>query len=251
MVGEKLLSQLKSKKIKLPFHMNASQDVCISDWDETLRSGYTIISWLNYLENIGFTDRIGVQSVLNHFTSYENGLISYENLVVSVAETYGTLISGHTVNEVNKFAVAFCKATLKEMKDLSDDVFFEMSRRNIRIYVITGCPKHIISPYIDILPICDIYGTDYYVENNIYTGHVKQNLGLFETKNKIVKDLVKCGANIIYGIGDSESDEPILNNAIYPLAVGKKIKRIKNIHTNNISYINNKNARKVIRLLAP
>lgn len=190
------------------------------DWDNTLRKGFTVASWVEYLCNQHVVDEANYIELLHQFELYESSRITYQQLSDNTTLIYAQSIAGVDVSNLEKLACRFCQ---------QDCAIFEFTRPLLRmlretgveIIVISGSPKLVLLQYAKQLGVNEVYGMDIDIESGRYTGILTKDYGA--EKNEIVREICKSkGFAPLLAFGDSAADAPLLNAAKYGFLIDKK-----------------------------
>jgi len=194
------------------------------DWDNTLRKGFTIVSWVEYLCNQHVVNESSYIELLHQFELYEAGSITYQQLSNNTTSIYAQSIAGADVSYLEKLAYRFCQ---------QDHAVFEFTKpllrilmdAGIEIIVISGSPELVLLQYAKQLGVNEVYGMDLEVKLGRYTGVITKDYGI--EKNEIVRVICKSkGFAPLLAFGDSEADNPLLNAAKYGFLIDKKSGKI-------------------------
>jgi len=194
------------------------------DWDNTLRKGFTVVSWVEYLCNQHVVNEANYIELLHQFELYEASSITYQQLSDNTTSIYAQSIAGADVSNLERLARRFCQ---------QDHSIFEFTRpllrilrdAGIEIIIISGSPKLVLSQYAKQLGINEVYGMDIEVKLGQYTGILTKDYGA--EKNEIVHDICKSRENApLLAFGDSTADAPLLNAAKYGFLIDKKYGQI-------------------------
>ncbi len=190
------------------------------DWDNTLRKGFTVVSWVKYLCNQRIVDETNYVELLHQFKLYESREIAYQQLSDNTTQIYAQSIAGVDVSNLEKLAYRFCQ---------QDHSFFEFTspllrilrESGIEIIVISGSPKLVLLQYAKQLGINEVYGMDIEVKSGQYTGVLTKDYGA--EKREIVRDICKSkGLAPILAFGDSAADDPLLKVSKYGFLIDEK-----------------------------
>jgi len=194
------------------------------DWDNTLRRGFTIVSWVKYLYDQHIVDKNNYINLLYQFKLYESKKISYQQLSDNTALIYARSITGEKVSNLEQLAYDFCQqdqclfAFAKPLLEIC-------GKTGIEIIVISGSPKLVLIKYAKKLGLNVVYGMDIEIQSGRYTGRLTNDYGA--EKQKIVCDICKSRESApLFAFGDSIADAPLLKASKYGFLIGENGEQI-------------------------
>ncbi len=194
------------------------------DWDNTLRKGFTIVSWIEYLCNQHIVDKACYIELLRQFDLYESGKITYQELSNISTQIYAHSIAGADVVSLAELAYHYCER---------DDALFEFARpllkilrdAGVEIIVISGSPKLVLMQYAKLLEIDEVYGMDIEIKLGRYTDIIAKDYGA--EKFEIVCDICKSrGKAPLFAFGDSVADDPLLKSSKYGFLIDRETRQV-------------------------
>jgi HAD superfamily phosphoserine phosphatase-like hydrolase len=197
-----------------------SRLVCLSDWDGTLRKGYTALDWVMFLEDKSLLPPGSANRLHSIFELHRKSLISYESLVQKVANAYGNMLTGHSCADICAASTHFVATDFQQLYEFTMPLINLMREFSIEIVLITGCPAHAISEYAKHLGVSKLFGTTYQTHNGVFTGDVQSNFGIAERKAEAVLEATQSSKRTVLAIGDSTSDMPLFEKSEISLFVG-------------------------------
>ncbi len=221
--------------------------VAIIDWDGTVRRGFTILDWMEYLYKHKIVGSHHIYKLKSYFQQYSDGGLSHDELAEITGNLYAKALRGKSYEKIRMLAEKYIwiwidkKKLFKEIVSLLEN----LKSINIKTVIISGAPLEVLEQYAVILDFHKVYALKIdRNESGIYTGKVKENPGISAVKGKIIESL-KNQYTIIYGFGNSESDIPIFKSAKHPILINIdsssehliKIK-FKYTHLHNLLIIN-------------
>lgn len=196
------------------------------DWDGTIRSGFTILSWSKFLvENKIISPKI-IKDLESLFNLYLIKQITHDQLAERSAYIYANYLQGIAVDKVKRQAFLFTESDRFYLIDISLKLLSYLIDNSVKIVVISGAPLEVLSQYKNLLPLSYVYGLELEHFDEKYTGKIISNPGIRETKKRLTESLIKRHWQIIVALGNSESDIPlfeaadirvIVNNAELPI----------------------------------
>lgn len=189
------------------------------DWDNTLRKGFTIKAWMEYLYENRFVSNEHYFGFLSQFEAYDNHMLDYHQLSTNSTAIYAKSIAGKNVMDIKNAGRDFCihdGGVFPFVKSL----FHSFQTNKIEIIVISGTPEMLLENYASLLGIDEVYGLTVRARGNFYTDFVERDYGA--CKSEIVKKICEeKGGNPIFAMGDSIADEPLISTAQYGCYIDK------------------------------
>lgn len=216
--------------------MIINKQYALFDWDNTVRNGYTLYSWTDYLCTHSIIDSY-LQYELNQIKEqYGKKLITHDQYADIACSKYTKALKGLDFKTINDAVLDYMVYDRKYLFKNIIQLFEIFYKKNIDIIVISGAPSIILEKYKDEFHFKAIYAFKEQVSHGIFTGNVEYNYG-FDKMKKIL-DLIKKYKTYPYiALGDSESDLPMLDYASYPFCINNTLlgRNYRNIDPNNIS----------------
>lgn len=181
------------------------------DWDNTLRKGYSLFSWCNFLVEKAIIDKTSLDEINSIKQKYEDGLISHDDFAKNACEKFGECLKGKSVKKITALEKEFINIFEKDVFSFSRRILNYLESNNYKIIIVSGAPKSLISQYVADNKNVTVYGLEFEENNNKYTGLVKRNYGF--NKNEIVDSLKKQYGKPSIAFGDSSSDIYMLNES--------------------------------------
>jgi phosphoserine phosphatase len=181
------------------------------DWDGTLRKGYGIVDWTNFLDESGKFDPEAAVRERDLVSNYLAGKIPYIQAVFDVGVIYAEGLAGQKVEDTLGLAAQFA-GNDKAIFDFTPVLFKILLKNNIKIVLISNTPQVMLDEYRKHFGLTEVYGLQVEEQAGSWANQVIMNPGLSEVKRKIVTDLVNR-YNIILGMGDTHEDAPLLESA--------------------------------------
>lgn len=214
---------------------------CLSDWDGTLRDGYTVKDWIPFLVKKFSLDKNLIHNVDRCFENYRNGTICYDELVKNAADVHASALVGLRQSDVEYAAWEFVKNDDK-LYNFVDLLSNKCKDNNVKLIIISGAPYEIILAYSRIIHIDNIYSLKVSTDNKgLFQKNITQNYGIYRDKATIAKKIQK-NHKIVMAIGNSLSDAPLYTNNsvnifIYSGELDKNTKqRLEKISIGSIRY---------------
>ena len=190
------------------------------DWDGTLREGYTLFEWIEFLRQRG--EILSAQMLRCHdrlVEDYRCGRISHDVLARESCLNYENGIRGTEIMRYERLRAAYHPYDRSRQLTFAPELFKWLRKKKIYPIVVTGAPVDMIGAYFSEYGIDEAYGHRLEVRDGRLTGKALENCGFH--KEKKVKELAaRFGGPPVLAAGDSDSDLPLLLAAGTALVVG-------------------------------
>lgn len=191
------------------------------DWDNTVRKGYTLYSWVDYLCECHVINP-QIQDDLNKIEQkYKSGLITHDEYAREACELYSCVLKGVSRKKINDLANEYVKIDEQYIYNGIKKIFELLNQKKIDIIIISGAPTIIIGKYQKKFHFKQIYAFKEKITEGKFTGEVQYNYG-FNKEKQVLKFIDHYGTCPYMAFGDSESDIPLLKYARYPFFFGKE-----------------------------
>ena len=185
--------------------------LALLDWDGTLRSGFTIKSWIAFLVKEKLFDSSVEDSLLNLFNDYLYNKLTHDELSQSTAEIYASALKGFKERDISLAATRFLYEDKNLLNSFSLPLFSFLKKYEISIAIISGAPIEVIRAYKTMFNFDEIFALECEIEDGIYSGNIKVNAGDSKEKNKVITSIAFTNKyNFYFSMGNSSSDIPLL-----------------------------------------
>ncbi|MEY8395133.1 HAD-IB family phosphatase [Lachnospiraceae bacterium 45-P1] len=200
--------------------MNTNVYYALLDWDNTLRKGFTITSWTEYLCAQNAIEGDTYSRIMKQFELHCSQKISYAQLASTTTEIYARALTGIKLCTVEKLACSFLQED-DAVFPFVNKLFCFFKRNQIDTIIVSGAPQIVLLQYAKQFGIDEIHGMDIEISDGRYTGEVTQDYGA--EKAQIVKEICnnRNSAPLI-AFGDSDADMPLLKAAKYGYFLDRK-----------------------------
>lgn len=190
----------------------------VFDWDNTIRRGYTLFSWMDYLYDKKILNRNVRKKMRKVQESYSSGRINHDDYAEQACAVYAESMKGISQNAVNAYVEDYMRLDVNNIFPFAKGIFRTMRKHNVKSVIVSGAPNSIIEQYRDMFGLESVYAFSESYENGFCTGKVSCNYGL--DKGKTIDKLCKLyGEKPFIGFGDSYSDIPIFELSKYAFCV--------------------------------
>lgn len=181
----------------------------VLDWDNTIRSGYTMFSLIDYLcksSVLPLSIKISIDKLTAQYQSKE---ITHDQYAEFACIEFAQSLCGYAADQIIDCIQQYLNQDKECLFPFATTIFEFLYQNNIDPIIVSGAPICVLHNYADIFHIKKIYGFDIEQKNGIYTGKVKSNYGF--NKGLILSKLIASYESPPYmGFGDSPSDYPLL-----------------------------------------
>lgn len=208
----------------------------IFDWDNTVRNGYTLFSWIDYLCQKRILNADLQRHIERLSFRYEAGYISHDMYAKQACFEYAEAIKGMNKTDLLSHLPSYMSTDRKNIFSFCKNVFQKLGELKIDIYIVSGAPSFIIEKYQKEFNIKKIFAFDVFSFNGRYTNVIKSNFG-YNKKAAVRYLTAKYGEPPFVGFGDSESDISFLKVSRNPFCVYDKTRKLT---LNDAIFIQNK-----------
>jgi HAD superfamily phosphoserine phosphatase-like hydrolase len=202
-IGIKITKNTKKEKIKY----------AVLDWDNTIKDGYTLFQFIDYLTGINFIDPLSKKEINIEKQRYENKEITHDILAERSWRIFAKYLREKSGAELESTIKNYLVID-REMIYLFADALFDVLRKySIMPIIISGAPEMIIREYMPKFSIYEVFASKLKeTDEGIYTGEVLSNYGY--CKSKVIDNLSKYyKKRPLMAFGDSISDKEMLEKA--------------------------------------
>lgn len=228
--------------------MNEAMEYAVLDWDNTIRKGFTLFSWMDFLYKEKFLDtkvRSNISSVQNQYSKKQ---INHDEYAKKACEIYSYAMKGVSEESRSRLVKRYIQYDKRSLMPFSQALFNYMNSYNIRPIIISGAPQYILEEYKDMFGLDNIFAFSEEYIGGLCTGGVAYNYGV--GKRKTVEKLYDVfGVKPLIGFGDSYSDIPLFEMSEYAFCVVKTDDGNNKPYGKDITYISNETNGNQIRIL--
>lgn len=121
-----------------------SSPLVLADWDNTLRSGFTVVSWTEFLESDGLFR--GAHTLRTRLEDFKRDGGDYDAFCKDMAAAYATGLAGRRQSDIIAAARVFVSAD-RDVFGFVLGLFAHFRRRQFSVVVITGAPDELMKEY--------------------------------------------------------------------------------------------------------
>lgn len=194
------------------------------DWDNTVRKGYTLLSWVDYLTKKDIIDSELKKRLSAFDRDYRRGVITHDQYAVLACAEYARALEGIPVDVISRILAEYMSEDKKLLFHRVSRLFDMLYRSQVDTFIISGAPTVILNEYKDTFNIKEVFGFTEEAVSGRFTGNVLCNYGF--DKGKTVGELISAyGCAPLLAFGDSESDTPMLDKAEYSFCIGNRLNK--------------------------
>ena len=153
---------------------------------------------------------------------YLKGKETYRKIALEIPKIYSKGMKDVKEDDTKKEAKKFVDFYLKKfIQPYTTELVKLMKTYGITIGI-SGSPIEVVGFVGKIFGFDITYGTELEVKNSVYTGRIKQNLIIRESKEKVLERIIKenkIDVSKSYGFGDTEQDLSVLSKVGNPVAL--------------------------------
>lgn len=187
-------------------------DYALLDWDNTLRKGYTLFTWMDYLIDIGALESVVREEVDYYIEEYKRKKISHDQLAKEACDVFAKSIKGMKKSILERQIRTYMCEDSAKLYEFTQEIFDVLKENRILPIIVSGAPSNIIEKYHIKFNIYKIYGFAAEVENDRFSGKVSYNYG-YNKSLKVEEICKQMGRLPKIAFGDSVSDFEMLNKA--------------------------------------
>lgn len=198
-------------------------EYALLDWDNTLRKGFTLFSWIDYLIDNEIIGNVVRKEIDFYINEYKKKRISHDQLAMVACEIFSMAIKGMDRLELKQQIQNYLYKDDMDLFTFTSEIFDILNAYKIRPIIISGAPKAILEEYQIKFNIYKIYAFVAEEKDGKFTGKVLYNYGY--NKGLKVEEICKeIGKVPRIAFGDSISDFEMLNKAEKSVIVCKEEK---------------------------
>ena len=224
-----------------------NQPIAVVDWDGTFRRGFTILDWVHFVSLHRHFEPSVATELDTLYQDYQRHLIVYESFATQAASLYSQGLKGLPCKITRNLAAQFVLED-RSLFGFAKPVFNTLLNHGLGIVVVSGAPEVVLEVYRHKYLLLEVFGLKTTVSDDEWTGEVQENPATSSTKRHQVEAL-RERYEIVVGIGNTESDRPLLNAARLPILVEtaesarhepiKSMRRVERVRGTNLEdYLN-------------
>ncbi len=223
-------------------------EYAVFDWDNTIRKGFTLFSWMDFLYEKKILDTAVRSNISSVQCLYAKKQINHDEYAKKACDIYAHAMKGVSEEVRNRLIRHYIRYDKQSLMPFSQALFEYMNTYNIRPVIISGAPRYILEEYKDMLRLGDIFAFSEEYVGGLCTGDVAYNYGV--DKRKTVEKLCKMfGSKPLVGFGDSYSDIPLFKMSECAFCVVKANDENDMPYGDGVTYINDQTSGNQVKIL--
>jgi len=206
------------------------------DIDGTLVEGLMIHEFPKYLAKKGVFENKIFEKIDSLVNLYKKNKATYRQIALEIPGLCSKCLKNISAEEILKEAKSFVDFYLMDNIWPYTKNLVQLMKGYGLMIGISGSPIEVVSYVGEIFNFDITYGTEFEIINGVYTGKVKQNLIIKETKETLLKRTVEkygIDLNQSFGFGDTEQDLSFLSEVGMPITLNPNSKLMKVAIKNN------------------
>jgi putative phosphoserine phosphatase/1-acylglycerol-3-phosphate O-acyltransferase len=200
------------------------------DIDGTLVQGLMIHEFPKQLAKKDIFEKKLFKEIENWVRLYLKDKATYRKIAIEIPKLYSKGLKNIKEEVINKEARKFVSFYLKKfIRPYTMDLVKLMKSYGLTIGI-SGSPIEVVSLVGKLFNFDVTYGSELEIKDGIYTGLIKQNMIIKETKEKVIERFVienKIDLKKSFGFGDTEQDLSFLSKVGMPIALNPNIELLK------------------------
>jgi len=214
------------------------------DIDGTLIKGFMISEFPRQLSERGIFDKKLFLEIENWIKMYRKNKTTYRKIALEIPKIYSKGMKGLKEKDVRNEARKFVKVYVKKfIQPYTRDLVKLMKSYGMTIGI-SGSPIEVVSLVGRMFNFDITYGSELEIKDEIYTGRMRQNMIIKETKEDVLEKIVKKNRIDLeksFGFGDTEQDLAILSKVKHPVALNPNVKLLNIVKKNGWLFFNSNN----------
>jgi len=180
------------------------------DWDNTIRPGFVMIDWIDYLADHEISQPALAGAMREHEQSWREGRIDYHDFIRNIISIYQHAEPAIDVQLLHDHAKAFVAQDKSFLADLSvgSTLLHLFQVLDINVHVVSGAPSVVLHEY---------QRRHHCIKRVTGVSSENQAGNLFEFKRGVARMYTTSPA--LFGIGDSETDIPLFEGSRHPIGI--------------------------------
>ena len=217
------------KPVRLTSFAQGKRKLAIFDIDGTIFRSSLVRELLNSLIREGVFSKSVEKEVEKDYLAWVNRQGDYENYIWKVVDLYTENIGGKYEKDVSAVVKKTISSEKNKLYRFTRDLLKDLKKQNYFLLAISGSPSFIVSEFARQLKFDHYFGSEYEVKKGIFTGKVLRGGWLDKTVllNKFKQTHRDIDFSSSIGIGDTQSDIPLLEIVGNPIAFNPNMELAK------------------------
>ena len=196
----------------------STKQVCLLDWDGTLRDGYVIFDWLEYLVENNKVDESFKHEMEHIKNRHLRHHTDYETMAFEAVNNFSQAMKGISPTDLQNLITSFWQEK-QNLFDFTIPLIELLHELEIEPIVVTGSPLDVVRPCAANIGIETCFGLEFGVKAGLFDGTTILNTAVHRGKKAIVDQIKKHERTIALSFGDSESDMPLFEAAFHAYGI--------------------------------
>jgi HAD superfamily hydrolase (TIGR01490 family) len=209
------------------------------DVDGTLVKGLMIFEFPKHLNERGLFDRDVFARIQELFKEFKKGRIGYREGALIAPAMYAKGLAGAEEYVIRKEARKFTEEYVKAFSHNYTLGITKLMKGYGKTFGISGSPKEILDVIKEIFGFDIAYGTETEIKDGVFTGAVRTNMVITESKEKamsLITDVEGIDLKGSFGFGDTVQDMAILSSVGKPIALSPTKELMEVVKANGWKY---------------
>jgi phosphoserine phosphatase len=195
--------------------------VALLDLDNTLRAGWSMRDWVEWLAGDGIPNADQcLERIDAAFQAFGEGALNHDELSNQTAQAYASMMKGKEQATVRELAEDFAAGEIGVHAFVAP-LISRLESLTVAPIIVSGAPVELVSEYASILGVEEFFGLALGVDaKGRFDGSIVSNPGLASAKRRVTGEVRAQLRTVVLALGDSESDMPMLNTAGHRVVVG-------------------------------
>ncbi|MFH1433237.1 MAG: HAD family phosphatase [archaeon] len=205
------------------------------DIDGTLIKSQMIFDFPRYLHKVGLFEEKHILNIIKIIVEYEINFIPYREAGKRILKIYAEALKGKKKSLIEQKSCDFIVDHIKKKYAYTDELI-DLLKKHTVLIAISASPIEPVAALKKHIPFSHVFGTVLETKNGIYTGKIKTNLLVKNSKQKAQLSITKkldIDLKNSFAFGDSDADIEYLALVGHPIALNP------NHHLKDIAEKNN------------
>lgn len=197
--------------------------LAVFDVDGTLADGFGGIDFVEYLTDEGTFPKRVFDEFIDYAKAYEEGRISYNELMLAATEKYCEGMAGLPVKEVKEAAKKFSEKNAKNIYPYAKELIELFGKEyGYTTVLVSGSAIEVVEPFRRIVGADIAFASAAEHDGKKYIGKMSIDMSANSKKADVlylVAEKYRTTFDGSFGFGDTENDIPMLEEVWYPVAL--------------------------------
>ncbi len=192
------------------------------DLDGTLSKGLLITEFSKHLVSTNLFPKENYSEIEKWNKLYLEKKVTYRKIAIEKPKIYAFSLKNRAVDDIKREAKVFVEKVKENLLYPYAKELVKLMKKYGMTILISGSPVEVVTLLGEYFHFDLSYGTELEVKREVYTGKLKQNLIIKETKETILEKIIyenKIDLSKSFGFGDTEQDLSFLSKVGNPVAL--------------------------------